>query len=127
MQAEAPHLAISYLEAALAAGTASHVRYDNELAVKYLELALAADDGAVAAQQSAPQADVLERLKTLVSVLITGKYTVSCNWAWADVQPSTCKCSPCNPSLEQQHVHPTAAAPGESAAEPSQARASGAP
>ncbi len=45
-QAEAPHLVVSYLEAALAAGTASHVRYDNELAVKYVELALSGQPGA---------------------------------------------------------------------------------
>lgn len=44
-QAEAPHLVVSYLEAALAAGTASHVRYDNELAVKYVELALSGQPG----------------------------------------------------------------------------------
>lgn len=45
MQADAPHLAVSYLEAALAAGSASHVRYDNELAVKYMELALSEQTG----------------------------------------------------------------------------------
>lgn len=37
---------VSYLEAALAAGTASHSRYDNELAVKYVELALSGQPGA---------------------------------------------------------------------------------
>ena len=37
---------VSYLEAALAAGTASHLRYDSELAVKYVELALSGQPGA---------------------------------------------------------------------------------
>lgn len=45
-QAEAPQLAVPYLEAALAAGSASHERFDNDLAVKYLDLVLHKSPGA---------------------------------------------------------------------------------
>lgn len=48
MQAEAPQLAVPYLEAALAAGSASHEQFDNDLAVKYLELVLHKTHGELA-------------------------------------------------------------------------------
>jgi hypothetical protein len=61
---------VSYLEAALAVGTASHSRYDNELAVKYVELVLSEQSGTRLLIRSGHQ-DAPQRCKRLHDVLRT--------------------------------------------------------